>query len=87
MAFDVERYVEDYEFRSDEGDYTPDENEKGMLTDAIHGALAEVCDDRQGLLEALGKIERYVLDTKYPSPSTVAQYARAAIAKATGADQ
>ncbi len=39
--FNVEEYVADYEFRADEGSYSPTENERALLIDAIHGALSE----------------------------------------------
>lgn len=44
LAFDVEDYVEGYEYRADEdeGGYTPNENERALLTDAIHGVLSEL---------------------------------------------
>jgi hypothetical protein len=47
-AFDVEGYVEDYEFRGDEGDYTPTEDEKGLLIDAIHSVLAALNEGGEG---------------------------------------
>lgn len=37
IGFDVEEYVDGYEFRGDEGSYTPTENERALITDAIHG--------------------------------------------------
>ena len=42
--FDVEDYVADYEFRADGdgGSYSPNENERALLIDAIHGALSEL---------------------------------------------
>ena len=42
--FNVEEYVADYEFRADGegGCYTPTENERALLIDAIHGALSEL---------------------------------------------
>lgn len=40
-TFNVEEYVADYEFRADEGSYSPTENERALLIDAIHGALSE----------------------------------------------
>ncbi len=39
--FNVEEYVADYEFRADEGSYSPTENERVLLIDAIHGAFSE----------------------------------------------
>lgn len=39
-VFDVEAYVADYEFRGDDGDFTPNAWQRVMLTDAIHGVLA-----------------------------------------------
>ncbi|WP_438852746.1 hypothetical protein [Brevundimonas nasdae] len=41
--FDVEDYVAGYEFRADGegGSYSPNENERAMLIDAIHGAISE----------------------------------------------
>lgn len=39
--FNVEEYVADYEFRADEGSYSPTENERALRVDAIHGALSE----------------------------------------------
>jgi len=39
--FNVEEYVADYEFRADEGSYSPTEKERALLIDAIHGALSE----------------------------------------------
>ena len=38
-SFCVETYVEDYEYCGD-ADYAPNDFEKKLLTDAIHGALA-----------------------------------------------
>lgn len=42
IGFDVEEYVDGYEFRGDEGSYTPTENERALITDAIHGVLSEL---------------------------------------------
>lgn len=41
--FDVEDYVADYEFRADGegGSYSPNDNERALLIDAIHGAISE----------------------------------------------
>lgn len=43
-SFDVEAYVAEYEFRADGegGCYTPNEKERALLIDAIHGALSEL---------------------------------------------
>lgn len=38
----IEEYVDGYCWRGDEGDYTPNEQEKAMLIDALHGADGEV---------------------------------------------
>lgn len=42
IAFDVEEYVEGYEFRGEEGGYMPTEDERALLTDAIHGVISEL---------------------------------------------
>lgn len=42
VTFDVEEYVDGYEFAGDEGFYTPTEDERALLTDAIHGVLSEL---------------------------------------------
>ncbi|MFC5374020.1 hypothetical protein ACFPIF_15760 [Brevundimonas faecalis] len=42
IDFDVEEYVEGYEFAGDEGFYTPTEDERTLLIDAIHGVLSEL---------------------------------------------
>lgn len=41
----VEEYVDGYCWRGDEGDYTPNEQEKALLIDALHGAIGEVDAD------------------------------------------
>jgi hypothetical protein len=41
----VEEYVDGYCWRGDEGDYTPNEHEKALLIDALHGAVEEVSAD------------------------------------------
>lgn len=47
QAFDVESYVAAYEFRTDDGGgYTPNETEKTLITDAIHGALLVAAEGR-----------------------------------------
>lgn len=48
-TFDVEAYLADYEFRGDEGDYTPNERERILMADFAHGLLNE--------LEAIDKDE------------------------------
>lgn len=39
--FSVEEYVAEYEFRGDEGSHTPNDDERALITDAIHGYLSE----------------------------------------------
>lgn len=41
----VEEYVDGYCWRGDDGDYTPNEHEKALLIDALHGAVEEVSAD------------------------------------------
>ncbi|AXQ68230.1 hypothetical protein HOT99_gp026 [Caulobacter phage CcrBL10] len=42
----VHDYLEGYEFRGDAGDYTPTEQEKVLLEDALHGFIAEISEGR-----------------------------------------
>ena len=44
-AFDVEDYVAGYEFRGDGGDYMPNDQDRSLLIDAIHGAIGEMQDN------------------------------------------
>lgn len=39
--YSVEEYVAEYEFRGDEGSHTPNDDERALITDAIHGYLSE----------------------------------------------
>lgn len=41
-AMSIEDYVDGYCWRGDEGDYTPNESEKALLIDALHGAIGVV---------------------------------------------
>ncbi len=41
MERHIETYVQDYEWRADEGDHTPTEDERALIADAIHGLLAD----------------------------------------------
>jgi hypothetical protein len=42
-AFDVEAFLDDYEFCHDSGDgHKPSDDERALLTDALHGALSEI---------------------------------------------
>jgi hypothetical protein len=49
VNFDVSASVDDYEFRGDEGAYTPNDKDCVLLTDFAHGLIGELC-------EALGKL-------------------------------
>lgn len=42
LDFNVEEYVDGYEFSGDEGFYSPTEDERALLTDAIHGVISEL---------------------------------------------
>ena len=44
-AFDVEDYVAGDEFRGDGGDYMPNDQDRSLLIDAIHGAIGEMQDN------------------------------------------
>jgi len=42
VGYDVEDYVEEYEFCGDGGDYSPNEQEKTILVDAIYGVVSDL---------------------------------------------
>jgi len=53
VGYDVEGYVEEYELRGDEGDYSPNEQERVILTDAIYGVISDVHEKLRKLLPSV----------------------------------
>lgn len=47
--FDVEEYVNAYEVRGDDGDYTPNDDEKFYIKDALAGAISDILEDWKAL--------------------------------------
>lgn len=76
MSMDPHTFAWEYEFRADEGDYTPTEGERAMIEDAICGYLShlpaptdlgqEILDTLQTelecLLEDLGTAEQSAVE-------------------------
>jgi hypothetical protein len=60
----INEYVESYELRGDEGDYTPSEGELNLIKDAIIGLLADPdWDAAWGThIKALSQPQRYLCD-------------------------
>ena len=50
VDFDVEGYVEEYELRGDDCDYTPNEQEKLLIIDAINGVVGNIHERLRQLL-------------------------------------
>ncbi len=50
VGFDVEDYVEDYELRGAGGDYTPNEQEKTLITDAVYGVIGNLHEELRKLI-------------------------------------
>ena len=71
--FNVEEYVADYEFRADEGSYSPTENERALLIDAIHGALSEASFSLAPTapVEASGSERERLIEVVLSFPETV----------------
>jgi hypothetical protein len=62
VGFDVETYVNEYELRGDEGDYSPNEKEKTLMVDAIYGVVSN-------LHEAVRKLSSSSPTPPQPAPS------------------
>jgi hypothetical protein len=52
VGFDVEGYVEEYELCSDGGDYTPNEQERTLLVDAIYGVVSNLHEELRKIIQA-----------------------------------
>ena len=50
VGFDVEAYVAEYELRSDDGCYAPNEQEKTLIHDAIYGVIGNLHEELRKLL-------------------------------------
>lgn len=50
VGFDVEAYVDEYELRGDEGDYSPNEQEKTLLVDAIYSVVGNLHESMRKLI-------------------------------------
>jgi hypothetical protein len=50
VGFDVEGYVEEYEFCADDGYYTPNDNEKSLLIDAIYGVVGDLHEKLRAII-------------------------------------
>lgn len=50
VGFDVEGYVEEYELAGDDGDYSPNEEEKTLIADAIHGVVFKIHEELRKLI-------------------------------------
>lgn len=57
VGYDVEGYVEEYEFCADEGYYTPNESEKSLLIDAIYGVVSDIHEKLRALIPSSPGVE------------------------------
>ena len=53
VGYDVEGYVEEYELCGDGGDYSPNEQERVILTDAIYGVISDMHGKLRKLLPSV----------------------------------
>lgn len=42
LGINVQDYIDNYELRADEGDYSPNDTERLLIADAVHGVIAEI---------------------------------------------
>ena len=54
MINDIDYSVEDYEYRGDEGDYTPSEQEEELINDYTQGLLEEIVNALANKYRKLG---------------------------------
>jgi hypothetical protein len=50
VGFDVEGYVEEYELCGEDGDYSPNEQERVLLVDAIYGVVSNLHEELRKLI-------------------------------------
>lgn len=63
VGYDINEYLSDYEFRGDNGDYTPNEADLTLLHDAIAGVVGELHEKAQAL--ATPPVGRQEADDKW----------------------
>lgn len=60
VGYDVEGYVEHYEFVSNDGEYSPNEQEKTLIDDAISGVICELHEQLQKIVPSTPSPQTHV---------------------------